>query len=338
MRFAAANFAFGFIVIFALALFYFWAAKLRKAALERFAQKELLDELLSRLDYKKRFLKLSLMVLAISLMLFALMRPQWGFHWEEVKRRGVDILIALDTSKSMLAEDVKPSRFERSKLAIKDLVRSLKGDRIGLIAFSGSAFLQCPLTLDYGGFLLSLDNTGIDTIPKGGTSITSAIKEALRSYEGGQKKYKVLIIITDGEDHEGNPVQAAEEAKNEGIKIFCIGIGTKGGELIPVMDEAGRKSFLKDSQGNVVKSHLDETSLQKIALNTGGVYVRATNAEFGLELVYRERIARMEKRELEAKMNKHYEERFQVFLWLALFLLMIEHFISDKNNKGYFSG
>jgi len=338
MRFAAANFAFGFIVIFALALFYFWAAKLRKAALERFAQKELLDELLSRLDYKKRFLKLSLMVLAISLMLFALMRPQWGFHWEEVKRRGVDILIALDTSKSMLAEDVKPSRFERSKLAIKDLVRSLKGDRIGLIAFSGSAFLQCPLTLDYGGFLLSLDNTGIDTIPKGGTSITSAIKEALRSYEGGQKKYKVLIIITDGEDHEGNPVQAAEEAKNEGIKIFCIGIGTKGGELIPVMDEAGRKSFLKDSQGNVVKSHLDETGLQKIALNTGGVYVRATNAEFGLELVYRERIARMEKRELEAKMNKHYEERFQVFLWLALFLLMIEHFISDKNNKGYFSG
>jgi len=338
MRFAAANFAFGFIVIFALALFYFWAAKLRKAALERFAQKELLDELLSRLDYKKRFLKLSLMVLAISLMLFALMRPQWGFHWEEVKRRGVDILIALDTSKSMLAEDVKPSRFERSKLAIKDLVRSLKGDRIGLIAFSGSAFLQCPLTLDYGGFLLSLDNTGIDTIPKGGTSITSAIKEALRRYEGGQKKYKVLIIITDGEDHEGNPVQAAEEAKNEGIKIFCIGIGTKGGELIPVMDEAGRKSFLKDSQGNVVKSHLDETSLQKIALNTGGVYVRATNAEFGLELVYRERIARMEKRELEAKMNKHYEERFQVFLWLALFLLMIEHFISDKNNKGYFSG
>ncbi len=330
MRFAAANFAFGFIVIFALALFYFWAAKLRKTALERFAQKELLDELLSRLDYKKRFLKLSLMVLAISFMLFALMRPQWGFHWEQVKRRGVDILIALDTSKSMLAEDVKPSRFERSKLAIKDLVRSLKGDRIGLIAFSGSAFLQCPLTLDYGGFLLSLDNTGIDTIPKGGTSITSAIKEALRSYEGGQKKYKVLIIITDGEDHEGNPVQAAEEAKNEGIKIFCIGIGTKGGELIPVMDEAGKKSFLKDNQGNVVKSHLDETSLQKIALSTGGLYARATNAEFGLELVYRERIARMEKRELEAKMNKHYEERFQVFLWLALFLLMTEHFISDK--------
>jgi Ca-activated chloride channel family protein len=330
MRFAAANFALGFIIIIGLVVFYFWAAKLRKRALEKFAQKELLDELLSRLDYRKRLLKNSLMVLAISLMLFALMRPQWGFHWEEVKRKGVDILIALDTSKSMLAEDVKPSRFERSKLAIKDLVRNLKGDRIGLIAFSGSAFLQCPLTLDYGGFLLSLDNTGIDSIPKGGTSITSAIKEALKSYEGGQKKYKVLIVITDGEDHEGSPEQAAEEAKKEGIKIFCIGIGTKDGELIPLTDQTGGKSFLKDRQGNVVKSRLDETSLQKIAINTGGVYVRATNAEFGLDLIYKERISRMEKRELEAKMNKHYEERFQVFLWLALLLLVVEHFISDK--------
>ncbi|MCK9429684.1 MAG: VWA domain-containing protein [Candidatus Omnitrophica bacterium] len=331
MRFASPDFSFGFIVIIIiLILFYFWAVKLRKAALERFAQKELLEELLSRLDYKKRFLKNCLVILAISLMFFALMRPQWGFHWEEVKRKGVDILIALDTSKSMLAEDVKPNRFERSKLAIKDLLRNLKGDRIGLIAFSGNAFLQCPLTLDYGGFLLSLDNTGIDTIPKGGTSLTSAIKEALRSYEGGQKKYKVLIVITDGEDHEGNPVEASEEAKKEGIKIFCIGIGTKEGELIPVTDESGQKIFLKDAQGNVVKSHLNEIDLQKIALNTGGVYVRATNTEFGLNLIYKERIAGMEKRELEAKMNKHYEERFQIFLWLALFLLVVEHWISDK--------
>ncbi|MFA4993217.1 MAG: VWA domain-containing protein [Candidatus Omnitrophota bacterium] len=330
MRFAAVNFAFGFIALPALLLFYFWAAKLRKSALEKFAQKELLAQLLSSLDNRKRFLKTGLTVLAIALMFFALMRPQWGFHWEEVKRKGVDILIALDTSKSMLAEDVKPSRFERSKLAIKDLARNLKGDRIGLIAFSGSAFLQCPLTLDYGGFLLSLDNTGIDTIPKGGTSITSAIKDALRSYEGGQKKYKVLVIITDGEDHEGDPEQAAEEAKKEGIRIFCIGIGTKEGELIPVTDETGQKGFLKDSQGNVVKSRLDESALQKIALKTGGVYVRATNAEFGLDLIYRERIAKMEKRELEAKMNKHYEERFQIFLWLALLLLTAGNFISDR--------
>jgi len=330
MRLAAVNFVFGFFILLGLVLFYSWAAKGRKIALEKFAQKELLGELLSRFDARKRLLKVSLIILAIFFMLFALLRPQWGFQWEEVRRKGVDILIALDTSKSMLAQDVKPSRFERSKLAIKDLVRNLKGDRIGLIAFSGSAFLQCPLTVDYGGFLLSLDNTDINTIPKGGTSITSAIKEAFRSYAGGQKKYKVLVVITDGEDHEGDPEQAAQEAKNEGIKIFCIGIGTKEGELIPVTDESEQKSFLKDNQGNVIKSHLDETSLQKIALNTGGVYVRATNTEFGLDLIYRDRIAKMEKKELEAKMNKHYEERFQIFLWVALFLLVVEHFISDK--------
>jgi Ca-activated chloride channel homolog len=330
MRFAAPIFAFGFFIILILVLFYFWVTKLRKAALEKFAQKELLANLLSAVDYRKRVLKISLIILAVAFSLFALLRPQWGFHWEEVKRKGVDILIALDTSKSMLTEDVLPNRFQRSKLAIKDLVRNLKGDRIGLIAFSGNAFLQCPLTVDYGGFLLSLDNTNMDAIAKGGTSISSAIKEALRSYAGGQKKYKVLIIITDGEDHEGDPIQIAEEAKKEGINIFCIGIGTKEGDLIPIVEEIGQKAYLKDAQGNVVKSHLDETVLQKVALNTGGVYVRATNLEFGLDLIYRDRIAKMEKRDLQAKMNKHYEERFQIFLWLALSLLVVESFISDK--------
>ncbi|MDD2703415.1 MAG: VWA domain-containing protein [Candidatus Omnitrophica bacterium] len=334
MRFAAVNFIFAFFVIPALVLFYLWAARSRKSALEKFAQKELLGDLLSAVDSRKRFLKTAVTVLSVFFGLFALMRPQWGFHWEEVKRKGVDIVIALDTSKSMLAEDVKPNRLQRSKLAIRDLVRNLKGDRIGLIAFSGSAFLQCPLTVDYGGFLLSLDDTGINTIPKGGTSITSAIKEALRSYEGGRKKYKVLILITDGEDHEGAPLQAAEEAKKEGISIFCIGIGTEEGELIPVVDESGQKVFLKDGQGAVVKSRLDENSLQKIALETGGVYVRASNAEFGLDLIYRERISRMEKRDLQAKMNKQYEERFRVFLWPALLLLVIEPFINDKKGKG----
>lgn len=330
MRFAAANFAFGFIIIFALGVFYYWSAKRRQAALEKFAQKELLEELLSSVDYRKRALKVSLIFLAVIFCLLALMRPQWGFQWEEVKRKGVDILIALDTSKSMLAEDVKPSRFERSKLAIEDLVRKLKGDRVGLIAFSGSAFLQCPLTVDYGGFLLSLENTDIQTIPKGGTSMSSAIREALRSYAGGQKKYKVLVVITDGEDHEGDAQQVALEAKKEGINIFCIGIGTAEGDLIPVTDEVGQKVFLKDGQGNVVKSRLDESALQKIVLNTGGVYVKATNTEFGLDLIYWEKIAKMEKRELESKMNKHYEERFQIFLWVALLLLIGEFLISDK--------
>jgi Ca-activated chloride channel family protein len=261
------------------------------------------------------------------------MRPQWGFSWEEVRRSGLDILIAIDTSKSMLAGDIKPNRLERSKLAVKDLIKKLRGDRIGLIAFSGNAFLQCPLTVDYSGFLLSLNELNFNSIPKGGTSISSAIKTAMDSYEGGQKKYKILVIITDGEDHEGNVAEMAEKAKDAGIKIFSIGIGTKEGELISVTDESGNKVFLKDRQGNVVKTRLDETTLQKIALTTGGSYVRATNTEFGLDLIYEEKLSKMEKREIESNMIKRYEERFQIPLAIALVLLCLEPFISERRRS-----
>jgi len=301
--------------------------------MEKFAQEDLFGELAASLDIKKRKLKVFLIVLAVFLSFFALMRPQWGFQWEEVKRRGLDILIAIDTSKSMLAEDVKPNRLERSKLAVKDLVKKLKGDRIGLIAFSGEAFLQCPLTVDYNGFMLSLDSLSVDAVSKGGTSILSAIREALKSYGGGLNKYKVLVLITDGENHKGDPVKAAQGAKKEGIKIFCIGIGTKEGELIPVFDEGGRKSFLKDRQGNFVKSRLDEVLLQKIALITTGGYVKAKGAEFGLDLIYEQKLSKMEKREFEGKMRKRYNERFQMPLFFAFLLLLIEPFISERKSR-----
>ncbi|MFH1777146.1 MAG: VWA domain-containing protein [Candidatus Omnitrophota bacterium] len=323
MRFANINAVYMLWLVFALAVFYLWAVRKKQRLLERFADKELLNELLVSLNRKKERLKIILTFLALVFCCLALMRPQWGFHWEEVKRSGLDILIAIDTSRSMLAEDVKPNRLKRSKMAVLDLLKKLKGDRIGLIAFSGSAFLQCPLTVDYNGFLLSLDNLNTEIIPKGGTSISSAIREAVKSYEGGQKKYKILVLITDGEDHAGDPVKAAEEAKKEEIKIFCIGIGTNEGELIPITDESGNKSFLKDKQGNVVKTRLDEVTLQKIALNTGGSYVRARGAEFGLDLIYEQKLAKMEKRELESKMRKQYEERFQIPLFVAFVLLLI---------------
>ncbi len=183
-----------------LIVFYLWAFRKRRRIMEIFAEEELLSELTSSLNKKKQRLKAVMISAVVLLSLFSLTRPQWGFHWEEVRRKGLDILIAIDTSKSMLAQDVKPNRLERSKLAVKDLMKKLRGDRIGLIAFSGSAFPQCPLTVDYNGFMLSLDNLDVSTIPKGGTSISSAIREAIKSYEGGVKKYKVLVLITDGED------------------------------------------------------------------------------------------------------------------------------------------
>ena len=298
--------------------------------MELFAHKDLINDLTGSLDRKRQKLKGYFIMVSLVLIIFSLMRPQWGFEWKEVTRSGLDILIALDTSKSMLAEDVKPNRLERSKLAVRDLMKKLQGDRIGLIAFAGNAFLQCPLTVDYSGFALSLDDLDVNTIPKGGTSLSDAVRVAIDSYEGGKKKYKVLVIITDGEDHEGSAMEWAETAKEKGIKIFAIGIGTKEGELIPITDESGGVSFLKDRKGNVVKTRLDEASLQNMALTTGGSYVKATNKEFGLDLIYKEKLSQMEKREIKNKMVKRYEERFQIPLVLALILLCMEPFITEK--------
>ncbi len=333
MRFAQGYYAVGFWIVLALALFLVWVFKKKKALMRKFAETELLGEIASSVNFKRQAVKSALIVAALIFSLLALMRPQWGFRWQEVKRKGLDILIAIDTSKSMLATDVKPNRLERSKLAVKDLIRKLKGDRIGLIAFAGTAFLQCPLTVDYNGFLLALNDLSVNTIPRGGTSISSAIKTALRSYEGGQKEHKVLIIITDGEDHEGDALASAREAKKEGVKLFCIGIGTAGGELIQLVDESGKRVFLKDKEGNVVKSRLNEHLLREIALTTGGAYVRSSGAEFGLDLLYEQKLSKMEKREIKVQMAKRYYERFQIPLALALILLAMEPLINDRRKR-----
>ncbi|MBI5143782.1 MAG: VWA domain-containing protein, partial [Candidatus Omnitrophica bacterium] len=294
----------------------------RKTLAERFVERNLAGAITPSLSIKRKVFKISILTLAVLLSLLALMRPQWGFVWEEVKRTGLDILIAIDASKSMLAMDVKPNRLGRSKFAVKDLVKKLSGDRIGLIAFAGTAFLQCPLTIDYNGFLLALDDLNTTTIPRGGTSISSAIKEAIDTFKGGHEvKYKVLVIITDGEELEGDAISAANEASRLGIKIYCVGVGTSEGEVIQTVDEYGQRGYLADKSGNVVKTQLNEELLKKIAITTGGSYVRATKSEFGLTLLYDRSISRLEKRELEAKMKKRYKERFQIFLALAVFLL-----------------
>lgn len=313
-------------------LFFAWALRARKKALERFGGAGT-GEITRSYNPARRRLRDALVMMAIFFMVLALIRPQWGFKWQEVKRQGLDILIALDTSNSMLAEDVKPNRLERAKLAIKDFVKKVKGDRIGLIAFSGTAFLQCPLTADYGGFLLTLEDVDADTIPVGGTSISRAIYTALSSYEGGAKQYKVLIIITDGEDLEGGVSEAIEKAKAEKVMISCVGIGTSEGELIPLKGEAGKKGFLKDSQGNVVKTRLDEETMKKIALDTGGVYVKSTAVDFGLDLIYDQKLSKMEKQDFESKMEKQYNEYFQWPLAVAFILLLVEPLIGERKRE-----
>jgi Ca-activated chloride channel family protein len=271
-----------------------------------------------------------MLVLAVSLMLFSLARPQWGFEWQEVKRSGIDVLIAIDVSKSMLATDVKPNRLERSKFAVKDMVKKLSGDRIGLVAFAGTAFLQCPMTIDYNGFLLALDDLNTDTIPRPGTSMTGAIRQALEAFKGPDKKYKTLVIITDGEDFEGDALKAAAQAAAEGMKIYCVGVGTSEGELIPAGYEGGGRTYLADKSGNIVKTRLNEELLKKIAISTGGSYVRATQRDFGLGLLYDKSISQIEKRDIESKMKRRYEERYQIFLAAALALLFLEGLISER--------
>ncbi len=333
MRFAQQYFILFIFIVIDLILFYVWAFRMRSKIWDKFAQKGLLQELLVQVNPGKQRFKAILLILGLCFCFLSLMRPQWGFKWQEIKRKGLDIMIALDTSKSMLADDIKPNRLERAKLAIGDFTQNLKGDRIGLIAFAGSAFLECPLTIDYSGFLLTLENIDVNIIPRGGTSISSAIKEAMRSYPAGEGKYKVLIIITDGEDHEGDPLRLAEEAKKAGIIICCIGIGTKEGELVFVEQGEGVKEFLKDNEGNAVKSRLNEEILQKIVLATGGTYIRSTNTDFGLDMLYKEKLSKMEKREFEGKMNKLYDERFQIFLVIGLCLILLETIMSDRNKR-----
>ncbi len=310
-----------------------WSIQRRKNLLRGFAQESLLTELISNYSLKRQMGKNILLAAVFFLSIVALARPQWGFEWQEIKRQGLDIVVAIDTSKSMLTRDVKPNRLERTKLAVQDLVKKLEGDRIGLIAFAGEAFWMCPLTVDYGGFLLSLNDLDINTIPRGGTNIGQAIEEAFKAYDKSSGQYKALIIVTDGDNLEGEPLSVARQAKEKGIKIFTVGIGTREGELIEMENELGQKEFLKDAQGNFVKSRLNEKLLEDIALLGAGAYVRSSGAQFGLDLIYERELSKLEKREIEAKMEKRYYERFQIPLGLAIFLLILETCLSTRVKK-----
>ncbi len=281
-------------------------------------------------DPKALRLKNILFFFVIALSILALARPQWGYEMRDMKRKGVDIMLVIDVSRSMLTQDVKPNRLERTKLAVKDLIKKLKGDRIGLIAFAGDAFLVCPLTVDYGGFLLSLEDLSPNTISRGGTNIAHALQEAIKEYGDGVNKHKALVLITDGDNLEEDPMPVVQKAKEKEIKVFCVGVGTQEGELIRVPNKDGQMDFLKDNQGNFVKSRLNESLLQRMALDTGGVYVRASGAQFGLDLLYDRELSRFEKKEFQTKSEKRYYERFQFPLAIVLLLLIIEMVVPTR--------
>ena len=321
---------FGLFLIPLLVLFYRWSWKRRESALARFGNPELVKKLVSSVDYKRRIQKIGLTIIGITFLILGLARPQWGVVEKDVKRLGTDIIIALDTSKSMLAEDFAPNRLEKAKQEIRNLLGKLQGDRIGLVAFAGTSFVQCPLTLDYTAAELFLDEIDSEIIPVPGTAIGEAIKTAKDAFVQEEQKYKVLILVTDGEDHGGDPVKAAEEAAKSGIKIFTIGIGTREGEPVPEFNEKGEKvGYKKDRNGNSVFSKLDDLTLQKISLETDGKYYQATTGELELESIY-DYIKNMEQKELRSQMFTFHEDRYQWFIGIGLFFLLLELFVSDR--------
>jgi Ca-activated chloride channel family protein len=307
--------------------FFWWAFRERERALATFVDAALVPIVVPDLDRRRRRVRAVLLTTGIGALALALAGPMWGFHWEEVRREGVDLVVALDTSKSMLASDVAPNRLARAKLAVQDLLAELQGDRIGLVAFAGSAFVQCPLTLDRNAFRESLDAVEVGLIPRGGTNLTEAIDSSLEAFEGRQGSHQAVVLITDGEDHEGKVEDAIKHATERGVKVFTVGIGTAEGELIPT--EGG--TFLKDRKGQVVKSRLDEETLKKLALDTGGVYLHAAGTDLGLSALYREHVASMEKRELASTLERRYEHRFQIPLAIGLFLLVVEQVLGDRH-------
>ena len=293
--------------------------KRRETLLARMADKELWTAMLPGHSAPRRRMKNSLRMLALALGLVAVARPQWGFKWEKVHQRGLNIMVALDTSKSMLAQDIKPNRLQQAKWGVRDLLNELEGDRIGLVAFAGDAFLQCPATIDYAAFLMMLDDVYAGIIPLGGTDLFQALEESIDSFEMETQADKVIILISDGEGHTGDPLALLPRLKKEKIRIFAIGVGTREGELIQTSD-----GFVKDSDGNVVKSSLNESMLERLAFETGGFYVRSAPGDFGLERVYQQGIAELQREERESRMAKIWTERFQWFLGAALVLLGVE--------------
>ena len=275
---------------------------------------------------------MALIVAAVDLVILALARPQWGVTREEARQRGLDIIVAIDTSNSMLAEDVPPNRLARAKLAALDLMRRARTDRLGLVAFAGSAFLECPLTLDDAAFSQSVDALDTQTISQGGTAIAEAIDEARKAFKKESDNHKVLVLFTDGEDHDGDALTAAQKAAKEGMIIFTIGIGTAEGEQLRIRDERGRVDYIRDEQGNPVKSHLNEELLQQIARATKGFYLPLRGTKT-MDTLYERGLAPLPKSESAVKMFQHFQERFHWPLSIAILLLIVEMFLPDRKQR-----
>ena len=315
-----------------LAWFLFWAWKRRQAAVRVFVQSRLMDSLTVGLSNGRRKARMVLSVVAVLFVILALARPRWGYKWDEAQQRGLDIIVAIDASRSMLATDVRPNRGERAKLAALDLMKMAQTDRVGLIAFAGTAFLQCPLTLDDGAFRQSVNAVTPDIMPQGGTALAETIAVAIEAFKNEEENHRVLILLTDGEDHEEQVLDYARQAADAGLRIFTLGVGSPNGELIPLGNEAGKTVYLKDEAGQVVKSRLNEALLQQIAGAAKGFYLNLSGAG-AIETLYTRGLAPLPKGEITSRLVRVYFERFYWPLSAAIVLLLIEMFLPDRKRR-----
>jgi len=333
MRFANPQVLWLLLVLPPLLLgFLVWAWKVRQKLLTSFVQARLLPGLLAGVSPARVKIRAALLCLALVFLIVALARPQWGFRWEEVKMRGLDIVVAIDTSRSMLAEDIAPNRLARAKLAALDLVQQAKTDRLGLIAFAGSAFLQCPLTTDDAAFRQCVESLDVRIIPDGGTALAEAIKTASTAFKEGDN-YKVLVLFSDGEDQDQGAVEAAREAAKAGLRIFTIGFGKPEGELLRIPQPNGTSDYIRDEEGNVVKSRLNEDLLRQIASATeGGFYLPMQGAK-PIETLYAKGLAPLPKSESGERLVKRYFERYHWPLAVAIALILAELLFPERKRE-----
>lgn len=317
----------------ALAVFFWRASRTRQRLLAQFIQTRLLSALAVGLSPARRKIRFGCLILSVALLIVALARPQYGFDLQKIERRGLDIVVAIDTSKSMLAEDIAPDRLERAKLAALDLMQRAKPDRLGLVAFAGDAFLECPLTYDNTAFQQCVQNLSVNTLPLGGTSLATAIQTAQAAFKEGDH-FKVLVLITDGEDNvnSGEVLAAAKAAAKAGLKVFTIGIGTADGTLLRITDANGNSDYVRDPDGNVVKSHLNETLLRQIGSATGGFYLPLRGANT-MEMLYDRGLAPLPKSEGEERLVRRYHEQYQWPLALAVLLLLAEMLLPERKKS-----
>lgn len=302
--------------------------RLRRRRIRRFGDEELVNALMPSYAGAKVWLRLSFFAIAFCFIVLAMARPQRGVKLKEQQLKGAEVIIALDVSNSMLAEDYSPNRLERAKLAISRVADKLHDDRIGLIVFAGDSYVQIPLTSDYISAKMFLNSISTGSVPVQGTAIGSAVDLAMRSFSDQSDKSRAIIVITDGENHEDDPVAAAQRAADMGVRVFTIGVGSKEGKFIPLPDGG----YITDSEGNNVVTRLDDVTLQEIAEAGNGVYVHSSNREFGLDPIIEE-VQKMEDKVMTTVTYEEYEELYMYFLGVAIFFLVVQMLVGDRRSK-----